>query len=60
MTDAQLVRTGKACRYMCNPKNSANGTVESVFELQLAECKAEYRRRHPKEANANTDETKVK
>jgi hypothetical protein len=35
--------------YMADPKYSADGrTVEPVFKIQLQECRAEWRRRHPK------------
>jgi hypothetical protein len=49
MSDAQLIRFGKAARYIADPKYSADGrTVEPVFRIQLQECRAEWRRRHPK------------
>jgi hypothetical protein len=49
MTDEQLIRFGKAARYMADPRNSANGrSVEPVFVVQLRECREEWRRRHPK------------
>ena len=39
MTDAELIRFGKAARYMADPKNSADEkAVESVYQIQLAEC----------------------
>lgn len=48
MTDAELICFGKAARYMAEPKNSADKkTVESVYEIQLGECREEWRRRHP-------------
>ena len=50
MTDAELIRFGKAARYMADPHNSADKkTVESVYEIQLGECREEWRRRHPRE-----------
>jgi hypothetical protein len=49
MTDEQLIRYGKAARYMADPKYSADGrTVEPVFKIQLQDCRAQWRRRHPK------------
>ncbi|MFZ1971487.1 MAG: hypothetical protein WAU89_01515 [Candidatus Acidiferrales bacterium] len=48
MSDEQLIRYGKAARYMADPRQSANGRVENVYVVQLAECRAEWRRRHPK------------
>jgi hypothetical protein len=49
MSDEQLIKYGKAARYMANPRNSADKkTVHNVYEIQLAECIAEWRRRYPK------------
>jgi hypothetical protein len=49
MTDEQLIRYGKAAPYMADRRYSADGrTVEPVFKTQLHECRAEWRRRHPK------------
>jgi hypothetical protein len=49
ISDDQLIRFGKAAAYMADPKYSADGrTVEPVFRIQLLECRAEWRRRHPK------------
>jgi hypothetical protein len=49
ISDEDLVRTGKAAAYMADPKYSADGrTVEPVFKIQLQECRAEWRRRHPR------------
>jgi hypothetical protein len=49
MSDAELIKYGKAARYMANPANSADKrTVHEVYKIQLEECRAEWRRRHPK------------
>jgi hypothetical protein len=48
MSDAQLLRFGRAARNMCDPKQSVNGKAEAVHELQLVELRQEYRRRFPK------------
>jgi hypothetical protein len=48
MSDAQLLRFGRAARNRCDPKQSANGKVEAAHELQLVELRQEYRRRFPK------------
>ena len=50
LTDAELLRYGKAARYMADPRNSADKrTVRDVYMVQLQECRAEWRRRrHPK------------
>jgi hypothetical protein len=49
MTDEKLVQMGRAARYMADPRNPADGrSVESVFTIQLQECREEWKRRHPK------------
>jgi hypothetical protein len=49
MSDERLIKYGKAAAHMADPKYSADGrTVEPVFKIQLQECRAEWRRRHPK------------
>jgi hypothetical protein len=46
LSDDQLIRFGKAARYMADPRNSANGrSVEPVFKIQLRECREDWRRR---------------
>jgi hypothetical protein len=48
-TDAMLIEYGKACARQANPKISApDGKTRNLnAEHQLAECRAEWRRRHP-------------
>lgn len=47
MPDAQLIRYGKATRYMVDPRKSADKkTVLDVHRVQLQECIAEWKRRH--------------
>jgi hypothetical protein len=49
MSDEKLIRYGKAARYMADPRNSADKkTFLDVYRLQLEECIAEWKRRHPK------------
>jgi hypothetical protein len=49
MTDEQLIKYGKAAKYMADPRNSADKrTAHDVYKVQLEECRAEWRRRHPK------------
>ena len=43
MTDQDLLRFGKAARFMCRDKSP-----RQVFVIQLEEARAEWRRRHPK------------
>jgi hypothetical protein len=45
MSDAELIRYGKAARSMSAPQN---GKVDPIYAAQLKECIAEWRRRHPK------------
>lgn len=50
MTDAELIRYGKAARYMADPRNSADRkTVLAAHRVQLQECIAEWKRRYPKQ-----------
>jgi hypothetical protein len=44
-TDEDLLRFGKAARFMCRDK-----VPLQVFVIQLDEARAEWRRRHPKSA----------
>ena len=49
VSDETLIRFGKAARYMADPRNSADKrTVRDVYVIQLQECRAEWKRRHPK------------
>ena len=45
MTDAQLLRYGKAARYMCSPDAYFGKAPRETFVIQLQECKAEWKRR---------------
>jgi hypothetical protein len=45
MSDAELIRYGKAARFMSKPEN---GKADPIYVSQLTECRAEWRRRHPK------------
>ncbi len=45
MSNAQLLRFGRAALNMCGPNHSANGKAEAVHELQLVELRQECRRR---------------
>ena len=51
MTDEELIREGKARRYMCSPTANFGKPPRKVFVVQLEEVKAEWRRRHPKTDN---------
>jgi len=43
MNDDELLRFGKAARFMCRDKSP-----RQVFVIQLQEAESEWRRRHPK------------
>jgi len=45
MTDAELVRWGEAAEYMCTPRANLGHPALPVYLIQLAEAKAEWRRR---------------
>jgi hypothetical protein len=48
MTDEELIRHGKAGRYMCSSMANFGKPPRKAFVIQLEEVKAEWRRRHPK------------
>jgi hypothetical protein len=50
MTDAQLLCFGKDNRYMCSPYANLGKPPLEAFVIQLREARAEWRRRHPKDA----------
>jgi hypothetical protein len=55
MSDKKLVQMGKAARYMCNPRNSADKhSVRDVYVTQLQLCRDEWLRRHPKDLRSQT------
>jgi hypothetical protein len=45
MSDQELIKFGKSVRLLCGGRV---GIMENPFEAQLAEARAEWRRRHPK------------
>lgn len=45
---AELIREGKAARFLCNPKENFGKPPRDVWVIGLRLCKEEYRRRHPK------------
>jgi hypothetical protein len=46
MTDHELREYGRAAAHMADPKNNS-GKPSPVFQIQLDEARAEWRRRHP-------------
>ena len=51
MPDEELIREGKAGRYLCSPMANFGKPPRKVFVVQLEEVKTEWRRRHPKSDN---------
>jgi hypothetical protein len=49
LSDEELMREGRAARYLCSPKANFGKPPRDIFEIGLREYKAEWRRRHPKE-----------
>jgi hypothetical protein len=47
MTDEELLRSGKNAAYMCSPWANMGKPPRETFVIQLRECRAEWRRRHP-------------
>jgi hypothetical protein len=46
MSDEQLREFGEAARYMCSPRAMMGKPALPVYEIQLEEATAEWRRRH--------------
>src|SRR5215472_3904063 len=47
MDDRELIRFGKAARYMCSPEANLGKEPRKVFVIQLREAVEEWRRRRP-------------
>jgi hypothetical protein len=45
MNDAELLRFGKAAKYMCSPQANLGKPPRQSFMVQLEEAQAEWRRR---------------
>lgn len=52
MSDADLLRFGKAARYMCSAKANVGKPARSEFVVQLKAAREEWRRRHPRQCEA--------
>jgi hypothetical protein len=46
MSDERLIKEGEAAAYMTNAKPQFR--INPAFAIQLRECRAEWRRRHPR------------
>jgi hypothetical protein len=53
MSDEELVKFGKAAWFMCSPGANLGQPPRKVFVIQLNEARAEWRRRHPKNAESS-------
>ena len=56
MTDTELIRFGKAGRYLTDPKQNRCEPPREVFVIQLQEAREEWKRRHPKCAGISLTE----
>jgi hypothetical protein len=45
MSDAELLKTGKAAKFMCSPAAYFGKAPREVFVIQLRECRVEFKRR---------------
>jgi hypothetical protein len=48
MSDEELLRHGRAAAWMADPV-AQRGHVRKTYRVQVAEARAEWRRRHPKQ-----------
>jgi hypothetical protein len=48
MDDPTLLRQGQAAAYMCSPQANHGKEPRQCFVVHLQECRAEWRKRHPK------------
>jgi hypothetical protein len=51
MSDEELIREGRAARYMCSPATNFGKPPRNVYEIALRLCKEEWSRRHPKQSD---------
>jgi hypothetical protein len=51
MTDKQLLKYGRACRYMCTPEANLGKPPQESSIIHLREARAEWERRHPRPAD---------
>jgi hypothetical protein len=45
MSDAELLKTGKAAKFMCSPIAYCGEAPRETFVIQLRECRVEWKRR---------------
>jgi hypothetical protein len=50
MSDEELIREGKAARYMCAPSTNFGKPPREVYVIALRLAKEEWRRRYPKQS----------
>jgi hypothetical protein len=51
LSDKDLLRYGRATRYMTTPQATQGKPPRQVFLVQLEECRAEWKRRFPTAAD---------
>jgi hypothetical protein len=51
MSDEQLIREGRAARYMCAPSTNFGKLPRDAYVIALRLCKEEWLRRHPKQSD---------
>ena len=47
LPDAELIRYGQNCAFLCSPKTELRKAAAGNWVVQLDEARAEWRRRHP-------------
>ena len=45
MSDSELLKTGKAAKFMCSPVAYFGKAPRETFAIQLRECRVEFKRR---------------
>jgi hypothetical protein len=50
MSDDELIREGRAARYMCAPSTNFGKPPRDVYVIALRLAKEEWRRRHPRQS----------
>ena len=48
LSNEELIREGKAARYLCSPATKFRKPPRDEFVIELRLCQEEWRRRHPK------------
>ena len=59
LSNEELIREGKAARYMCSPATNFGKPPLEVYVIGLRSCKEEWRRRHPKKVVSDVPHTQL-